>query len=49
MTATTYLLIANILVWLGICGYVGFLALRQKALAGRLKQLELMNDGQKES
>lgn len=36
---------ANILVWLGIGGYVAFLARRQTALAARVKQMELLNNG----
>lgn len=40
----TYLLTANIVVWLGICGYVGFLALEQRNLERRLKQLETLHD-----
>jgi CcmD family protein len=40
-----YLLAANAVVWLGLCGYLAFLASRQKRLEQRLKQLEtLKND-----
>ncbi|GAB6035703.1 hypothetical protein JCM15519_02620 [Fundidesulfovibrio butyratiphilus] len=38
-----YLLAANVVVWLGICGYVGFLALAQRSLERRLKQLETLH------
>jgi len=40
----TYLLAANVIVWLGICGYVAFLATRQGRLERRLKQLEALQD-----
>ncbi|MFZ5427444.1 MAG: CcmD family protein [Thermodesulfobacteriota bacterium] len=40
----TYLLAANIAVWLGLCGYVAFVAARQKNLDRRLKQLETLKD-----
>lgn len=40
----TYLLAANIVVWLGLCGYLAFVASRQKHLERRLKQLETLND-----
>lgn len=40
-----WVMAANILVWLGIGGYVAFLARRQAALAARLKQMELLGNG----
>jgi len=39
-----YLLAANVMVWLGLCGYVIFVATRQKRLERRLKQLEALQD-----
>jgi len=45
MGKENYLLAANVVVWLGVCGYVVFVAARQKHLERRLKQLEtLRND-----
>jgi len=40
----TYLMIANVAVWIGLCGYLAFVASRQKELERRLKQLETLND-----
>ena len=37
-----YLLAANVVVWLGLCGYLAFVAVRQKHLERRLKQLEAL-------
>jgi CcmD family protein len=46
MSATAYLFAANAVVWLGVAGYLAFLAMRQRRLDERLNQLELMrNDG----
>lgn len=39
-----YLLAANLVVWLCICGYAAFLAGRQRNLERRLKQLETLYD-----
>ena len=45
MSKEQYLLAANVVVWLGLCGYLAFVAARQKHLERRLKQLEtLRND-----
>jgi len=44
MGKETYLLAANVVVWLGLCGYLAFVAARQKRLEQRLKQLETLND-----
>ncbi len=41
-----FLFAANIVVWLGIGGYLAFLALGQRRLARRFQQLELMRDDQ---
>ena len=43
MDSISYLLAANIAIWLGIGAYVLSLALGQKRLGARLKQLEIMN------
>jgi CcmD family protein len=40
-----FLFYANIAVWLGVAGYVLYLANKQAALARRLEQLELAEDG----
>jgi CcmD family protein len=42
-----YLLIANICVWVGVGGYLLFLAGRQAALERRVRQLEIL-DGSNE-
>lgn len=44
MSSTTYLIIANVAVWLGVAGYLGFLASRSSALTKREQQLELLGD-----
>lgn len=46
MQHTDFLFAANLVVWLGIGGYLAFLALGQRRLARRCQQLELMRDGQ---
>lgn len=48
MSATTYLIIANAAVVLGIAGYMAFLASRSSNLKKREQQVELLggkNDG----
>lgn len=42
MDAVNWLLAANIIIWLGIGVYVAFIAIGQRKLAIRLKQLEIM-------
>ena len=42
MSNQGYLLAANVVVWLGLCGYMAFVASRQKRLERRLKQLEAL-------
>lgn len=42
MSATTYLIIANAAVWLGIAGYLGFLASNASGLKKREQQVELL-------
>ena len=39
-----WIMLANILIWLGIGGYTAFVAARQKMLAKRLKQMEIINN-----
>lgn len=39
----TYLLAANVAVWIGIAGYVAFLAARSRRLEERLKHLEILD------
>jgi len=42
MDRQTYLFVANAAVWTGLCGYLIFLALRQKALEARCRRLEAL-------
>jgi CcmD family protein len=44
MSNIGYLLAANVIVWAGVCGYLGILSLQQKRLKQRLTQLELIRD-----
>uniref|UniRef100_A0A7C4EJ74 CcmD family protein n=1 Tax=Fundidesulfovibrio putealis TaxID=270496 RepID=A0A7C4EJ74_9BACT len=44
MGKESYLLAANVVVWIGLCGYLAFVATRQKRLERRLKHLETLND-----
>ena len=44
MNPETYLLIGNIIVWLGIGLYAAYIAQRQGALERRLGQLEQIDD-----
>jgi CcmD family protein len=39
-----YLIISNLLIWLGIGGYLIFLAIKAKRLEKKVKQLELLNN-----
>lgn len=41
-----YLLIANVCIWLGVGGYLLFLARQQRVLERRVRQLEIL-DGEK--
>jgi CcmD family protein len=41
---TGYLFAANVAVWIGIGGYLVFLAARQAALGRRMRQLELLDE-----
>jgi len=45
MNASTYLMAANAAVWIGVAGYVAWLATRQRRLERRLKQLEITGVG----
>lgn len=44
MQAETYLLAANILVWLGIGCYIALLARNQRRLEQRLRQMEMLRN-----
>ncbi len=44
MSSTTYLILANAAVWIGIAGYLGFLVSRGAALNKRERQIELLGD-----
>ena len=44
MSATTYLFMANAAVWLGVAGYLVFLASKASGLEKRVQQLELLGD-----
>jgi len=44
MSATTYLFIANAAVWIGVAGYLIFLAGKSAGLEKRVQQLELLGD-----
>lgn len=43
MEAMTWIIVTNAIVWIGIGAYVAFLAARQRALALRLSQLEMLD------
>lgn len=43
MDNTGYLLAANVVIWLGIGGYLVFLAGRQKQLEQRLRRMEALD------
>ncbi len=43
MDNTGYLLAANVVIWLGIAGYLVFLAGRQKSLETRLARMEALD------
>lgn len=45
MSATTYIFLANCAVWLGVTGYLVFLATRSAELEKRVRQLELLGGG----
>jgi len=44
MEATQLLLAANAVVWLGVCGYIVFLAGQTRRIRLRLEQLELKEE-----
>lgn len=44
MDGQSYLLLANILIWLGVGGYIVFIARGQERLRKRLDQVEAMLD-----
>lgn len=43
MDTLTWVILTNALVWVGLGAYLAFLASRQKALAARLAQWELLH------
>ncbi len=45
MSATTYLFIANVAVWLGVAGYLAFMAAKSSGLEKRVQQLEILGEG----
>ncbi|GAB7080778.1 CcmD family protein [Megalodesulfovibrio paquesii] len=47
MDAQSALLIANALVWLGIAGYIAFLAGRQRVLSQRIARMEQLHGPEK--
>ena len=42
MSSTMYLFIANCVVWVGVAGYLVFLATRTAGLERRIRQIELL-------
>ncbi|WP_084154140.1 CcmD family protein [Maridesulfovibrio frigidus] len=44
MTNETYLLIANIAVWVGIAGYLAFIASKGAAMERRITQMEMLDN-----
>lgn len=44
MSATTYLFMANAAVWVGVAGYLVFLAGKSANLEKRVRQIELLGD-----
>lgn len=45
MDTLTWVIMANAAVWIGIGSYMAFLAARQRSLAARLAQMEMLNHG----
>ena len=43
MDTLTWVIMANAAVWIGIGSYMAFLAARQRSLATRLAQMEMLN------
>ena len=44
MSSTMYLFIANCVVWVGVAGYLAFLATKTVGLEARVRQIELLGD-----
>lgn len=44
MDTLTWIVIANAAVWVGLGAYLAFMAARQRALAARLTQWEMLNN-----
>ena len=49
MSATTYLVLANAAVWLGLAGYLAFLAVSAASLRRRQRQLQLLEEDRDDS
>ncbi|MGE4291823.1 MAG: CcmD family protein [Desulfovibrio sp.] len=47
MSATTYIILANLVVWGGLAAYGAFLVVRSAGLARRQRQLELLSHEQR--
>lgn len=45
MDNTIFLMAGNAVVWIGVCGYLVFLAQKQRRIDQRLAQMELLQDG----
>ncbi len=45
MDNTIFLMAGNAVVWIGVCGYLAFLAQKQRRIDQRLAQMELLQDG----
>lgn len=43
MDTLTWVIMTNAAVWIGIGSYMAFLAARQRSLAARLAQMEMLN------
>lgn len=43
MLTMNYLFIANVCIWIGVGGYILFLARQQSVLERRVRQLEIVN------
>ena len=43
MDTQTWIILANAAVWIGMGAYLAFLAARQRALAARLSQMEMLD------
>lgn len=48
MSEISYVILANVVVWVGLAAYLGFLASRSAGLRKRMRQIELLggSDGE---